>query len=159
MGVQPLTTCRVGEKLVEWSDATPPLETILEMISLYWFTDTISRSLYPYRSLVASFQGSKEAWSIISLTKPYGYSCFYKENAFLPKAWAKVYPNIAFYGPHEDVSTIFCLFQLSSQANNNHTQGGHFVAMEQPETLLHDIEDFIKAHVKVRNGKLEPVAT
>ena len=38
-----------GEKYLEWRDKDPSLDTILETVSLYWFTNTIARCLYTYR--------------------------------------------------------------------------------------------------------------
>jgi hypothetical protein len=48
---------RIGEKFLDWTDEDPPLDTILESVTLYWLTDTISRSIYPYRQ-VSSKVGS-----------------------------------------------------------------------------------------------------
>ena len=42
----------IGEKFLEWSDEDPPLQKILEAVTLYWMTDTISRSLYHHRILL-----------------------------------------------------------------------------------------------------------
>lgn len=41
----------IGEKFLEWSDADPPVDKILESVSLYWLTDTFPRCIYPYRSV------------------------------------------------------------------------------------------------------------
>ena len=41
----------VGEKFLDWTDEDLPIETILEDVSLYWFTNTIATSLYPYRQV------------------------------------------------------------------------------------------------------------
>ena len=41
----------IGEKFLEWSDQDPPLDQILESVSLYWLTDGFPRGLYPYRSV------------------------------------------------------------------------------------------------------------
>jgi microsomal epoxide hydrolase len=43
------TYLRIGEKFLDWSDTTPDLDTIIETVALYWFTDTISSSFYNYR--------------------------------------------------------------------------------------------------------------
>ena len=43
--------CRVGEKFLEWTDEDPPLEKILEGVTLYWMTDTMSRNMYTYRGV------------------------------------------------------------------------------------------------------------
>lgn len=45
---------RVGEKFLEWTDEDPPLDKILEGVTLYWLTDTMSRNMYNYRSVRAS---------------------------------------------------------------------------------------------------------
>jgi hypothetical protein len=42
-------TARIGDKYNEWSDETPSLETILTLISIYWFTDCYPSSIYIYR--------------------------------------------------------------------------------------------------------------
>ncbi|KAF3069709.1 putative epoxide hydrolase [Daldinia childiae] len=115
----------IGEKFLEWVDDREPLplDTILYMVSFYWFTSTYPRSLYPYRALVGSDRLS--AALPISKNKPLGYSAFPREQAILPKAWAEqVYPNLVFYKAH--------------------SKGGHFAALEQPTTFLKDIEDFIQ---------------
>jgi microsomal epoxide hydrolase len=39
----------VGEKFLDWTDDDLPIEKVLEDISLYWFTNCIATSLYPYR--------------------------------------------------------------------------------------------------------------
>lgn len=44
---------RVGEKFLEWTDEDPPLDKILEGVTLYWLTDTMSRNMYNYRSVRA----------------------------------------------------------------------------------------------------------
>ena len=41
----------IGEKFLEWTDEDPPLEQILESVSLYWLTDTFPRCIYPYRGV------------------------------------------------------------------------------------------------------------
>ncbi|EEU36780.1 uncharacterized protein NECHADRAFT_55729, partial [Fusarium vanettenii 77-13-4] len=71
---------RVGEKFIHWADDREPidLDEILASISLYWFTNTISRNMWPYRSL------SKLP---LNLEKPLGYSYFPRETFFVPQAW------------------------------------------------------------------------
>lgn len=39
----------VGEKFLEWTDEDLPIETVLDDITLYWLTDTISTSFHTYR--------------------------------------------------------------------------------------------------------------
>lgn len=100
---------RVGEKYVQWVDDREPLslDTILSMTSLYWFTDTFPRSIYPYRSLVLVEQGDEDAKSHFdsgSKDKPLGVSAFPREITILPEAWAgKLYPNLLLYKRHSIV--------------------------------------------------------
>lgn len=42
---------RIGEKFLEWSDEDPPLDKILDDVTLYWMTDTFPRCIYPYRNV------------------------------------------------------------------------------------------------------------
>jgi microsomal epoxide hydrolase len=45
---------RVGEKFLDWVDDPLPLETILDFVSLYWFTETYPRAIYFYREVWGS---------------------------------------------------------------------------------------------------------
>ncbi|WQF84510.1 Putative epoxide hydrolase, alpha/Beta hydrolase [Colletotrichum destructivum] len=116
----------IGEKFLEWPDSRYPLtlDTILTMVSFYWYTDTFPRSMYPYRALAGS-AAADELFSVpTSKEKPFGYSVFPAENILLPKAWAeKAYPNLVFYKRND--------------------KGGHFAALEQPDTFLQNIEEFL----------------
>ncbi|TDZ35744.1 putative epoxide hydrolase [Colletotrichum spinosum] len=117
----------IGEKYLEWVDSRYPLklETILELVSLYWFTSTFPRSVYPYLSLAEAQTTGGQLPIPTSKEVPLGYSSFPAEISFIPEAWAeKVYPNLKQYRTHE--------------------KGGHFAALEQPELLLQDVEDFLK---------------
>lgn len=89
----------IGEKYLEWSDTPLGLDTILQLTSLYWFTSTFPRSVYPYRDFLGG--GGTPP---ISTTKPLGYSVF-KDLGMLPKAWSKHYPNMKFRKEHTEVST------------------------------------------------------
>ncbi|KAH8650678.1 Alpha/Beta hydrolase protein [Ilyonectria robusta] len=121
----PLATLAwIGEKLIDWADDQEPLslDTILFMVSFYWFTSTFPRSLYPYRAQVNA-PGGLEGFPI-SKEKPLGYSAFPCEHFRLPRVWAEqVYPNLMLYKAH--------------------SKGGHFAALEQPTAFLEDIEKFI----------------
>lgn len=41
----------IGEKFLTWTDDDPPVDTILETVTLYWMTDTFPRCIYPYRGV------------------------------------------------------------------------------------------------------------
>jgi hypothetical protein len=82
------------------------MDTILSMISFYWFTDTFPRSLY-HATLAKNHLSGKPHPT--SMEKPLGYSFFAYDLAVLPKAWAqKIYPNLALFKAHAEVSNV-CL--------------------------------------------------
>ncbi|KAF2156654.1 putative hydrolases or acyltransferase, partial [Myriangium duriaei CBS 260.36] len=118
----------IGEKFLEWSDQDPPLDQILEGVSLYWLTDTIPRCLYPYRSLYgpkrAEIQKRSESTKEGAKNKPMGYSWFPHELVPTPVSWAATSGNLVWH--------------------KRHSSGGHFAAMEKPVELWNDVEEFVK---------------
>lgn len=58
-------------------------------------------------------------------SKPQGYSYFPKEISPTPVSWVKETGNFVHTASHEE--------------------GGHFAAMEKPEVLWGDVEEFVKA--------------
>jgi microsomal epoxide hydrolase len=120
----------IGEKYLEWSDEDPPLEEILRAVSLYWLTDTLPRAIYPYRGFVERIPNLQENQKSVHgdpdwhIAKPFGFSWFPKEIIPMPKAWAAKSGNLVWHRMHE--------------------HGGHFAAMERPEDLATDVEDFLK---------------
>jgi len=125
---------RIGEKFLEWTDEDPSLDTILESVTLYWLTQSFPRAIYPY----AQFHGrpasghpkdnpqvpSPHADPKYYIKKPFGYSWFPYELAPIPISWVKTTGDLKW--------------------TRSHDQGGHFAAMEKPELLLGDVEDFVK---------------
>ncbi|KAJ6104879.1 alpha/beta-hydrolase [Penicillium sp. IBT 16267x] len=94
----------IGEKLLEWTGPREPftLDTVLSMVSFYWFTRTFPRSLY-HATLVRNLLAGDP--HPISMEKPLGYSLFPYDLAVLPKAWAEgIYPNLAFFRSHSKVN-------------------------------------------------------
>jgi microsomal epoxide hydrolase len=73
---------------------------MLAMISLYWFTHTFPRSIYPYRGMLQSdFRFPSQG------DKPFGYSAFPHDIAVAPRAWIEqMFSNLTFYA-REQVST------------------------------------------------------
>jgi len=106
----------IGEKFMAWTDpsTTPSVNTILSDITLYWLTGCYPTSIYTYR------EGKK----VKHVDKPTGYSYFPYELSPVPKAWAARTANLAFFRAHE--------------------KGGHFAALERPETLWADVEEWVK---------------
>ncbi|CAA9960872.1 epoxide hydrolase [Pyrenophora teres f. maculata] len=106
----------IGEKFLAWTDpsTTPPLNTILADVTLYWLTGCYPTSIYTYR----------EANNMLYVDKPMGYSWFPYELSPVPKAWAEKTGKMVFFRAHE--------------------KGGHFAALERPETLWNDVEEWAK---------------
>ncbi|KAF7188548.1 putative epoxide hydrolase [Pseudocercospora fuligena] len=113
----------IGEKFQQWSDETPPLDQILDGATLYWFTQSFPRAIFPYRQFFGAkptFFHNDPAWYI---KKPLGYSWHPEELAPVPQAWVKETGNLVWYKEHD--------------------QGGHFAAMEKPELFVTDMENFV----------------
>ncbi|PWY75919.1 epoxide hydrolase [Aspergillus eucalypticola CBS 122712] len=112
----------IGEKFLDWADEAIPLETILESVSLYWFTETFPRSIYHYRENVPPpnlRQAEDPRWYI---RKPFGFSYYPKELVPTPRAWVETTGNLVFWQAHE--------------------KGGHFAALERPQDFLDDLTVF-----------------
>ncbi|OQO02384.1 hypothetical protein B0A48_11938 [Cryoendolithus antarcticus] len=113
----------IGEKFLQWTDVSPPIASILDSVTLYWFTQSFARAIFPYRQFFAppaTFFHNEEKYFI---NKPMGYSWHPKELAPVPKAWVAKTGNLVWYKGHE--------------------KGGHFASMELPEQFLDDMESFV----------------
>ncbi|ORY88991.1 epoxide hydrolase hyl1 [Leucosporidium creatinivorum] len=120
----------VGEKLLAWSDEDLTIDTSLTLISLWWFTDSISTSFYPYRQVAVEGQVDTAEDPRYQLTsKPFGYSWFAKDLAPVPQAWVATSGDLRIFKAH--------------------MEGGHFAALEKPAVLLADIEEFLAQEWKV----------
>jgi microsomal epoxide hydrolase len=96
----------VGEKLLDWTDDDLPIDTVLESVSLYWFTNCFATSIYPYRHLftpgvVGAHENPK--WYV---NKPMGFSWFPQELAPIPAAWVAETGNLVFVKHHDKVSLL-----------------------------------------------------
>lgn len=74
------------------------------------------------------------------INKPFGFSWFPKELAPTPRSWAATTGNLVFYRQHDAVSHSLI---VSFNSLTGLLKGGHFAAMEQPQVLLQDIQEFI----------------
>ncbi|WVQ81621.1 hypothetical protein IAT38_003745 [Cryptococcus sp. DSM 104549] len=113
----------IGEKYLAWSDKDPSEETILTIVSLYWFTDCFASSLYTYRYGM----GIRRNLPRVEMEYqpcPTGFSLFPKELAPTPVKWVKEVANVVW--------------------SREHDAGGHFAALELPEVLWKDITDFVE---------------
>lgn len=97
----------LGEKFLSWVDKPLSIDTILTDISLYWLTQTIPTSFYPYPQIFTPGNISPHEDPKWHLTKPFGFSWFPKEIAPIPRAWAETTGNLVFYRQHTEVSNLF----------------------------------------------------
>lgn len=113
----------IGEKFLAWTDVSPPLDEILDSVTLYWFTSSFPRCIYPYRQFFGPeptfFHNDPEFY----IEKPMGYSWHRWELAPMPKAWVEKTGNLVWY--------------------SGHSEGGHFAAMERPVLFVEDMEGFV----------------
>ncbi|KAB2579075.1 Alpha/beta hydrolase fold-1 [Lasiodiplodia theobromae] len=113
----------IGEKMLEWSDPAhvPSLDTILTNVAIYWFTGTFPTSIWCYRPLLS---GTAEATGeAITNGKPKGFSWFPHEIAALSKDFIRTDKHLTHIYENDE--------------------GGHFAALEVPDLLWADIEDFV----------------
>lgn len=114
----------IGEKFLVWSDKDPSIPEILDSVTLYWFTESFPRAIYPYRQ----FFGPKPTFfhndPNFYIKKPFGYSWYPEELAPMPVSWVEATGNLVWH--------------------KSHTEGGHFAAMEKPEIFVQDMEEFLK---------------
>lgn len=124
----------IAEKFLAWTDKDPSLDTILSSVTLYWFTSTYPRSLYPYRESTHPNKPSVHGQEDYYIKKPLGYSWFPYDMGAVPRAWMEKSGDLVFWRTHET--------------------GGHFAAMEEPEAFLRDVGDFATQVWKTTDTKL-----
>ena len=106
----------VGEKFLAWTDEDLPIDTVLEDLTLYWLTDTISTSFYAYRNVSFSPLVSADTFADrcsymqmnreYSIRKPFGYSSFPEEIIGTPRAWLEQTSDLVFYREHKKVTPL-----------------------------------------------------
>lgn len=96
------------------AEDTLRIDDMLDAISLYWFTNTAASSARIYwENKSLTFAGPK-------LALPVAVTVFPRDIPRLPRSWIEdTYSNLIHYGEADE--------------------GGHFAAMEQPETLISEI--------------------
>jgi pimeloyl-ACP methyl ester carboxylesterase len=117
----------IYEKFNAWVDhdgATGdviPRDTVLDNISLYWFTATAVSSGRLY------WESVKTALADFTPVKvPTAYSCFPKEITTVSERWARTrFPELRHYGAP--------------------ARGGHFPALEQPALFVAEVRDGLRA--------------
>ena len=110
------------EKFHSWTDDEKDklivsLEDVLSIVSLYWFSESITSSMRLYN------ENGREGFSKSKVEVPTGCALFKNEIMLPPKAWAEEIYNLVHW---------------------EHYDGGHFAALEKPETLEKDIRLFVQ---------------
>ncbi len=119
----------IGEKMVSWTDSTvfDPVantehrELVLTNVSLYWFSRCYPTSMYHHRVALKGLGELTGGWKDVRV--PMGYSWFRREISNPPRVWIEKTGKVGWYRKHK--------------------KGGHFAALEQPEVLWRDVEDFV----------------
>ncbi|XP_056620289.1 epoxide hydrolase 1 [Triplophysa dalaica] len=99
------------------------LDDLLTNVMIYWTSRSIMSSMRFYKENLA--EGLNQPHAKIPVYVPAGVASFPNEVMHTPKLWlTKKYPNLKTYTPME--------------------RGGHFGAMEEPQLLAEDIQNFVK---------------
>lgn len=122
------------EKFQRWSDCDGDIErcfskdALLTNAMVYWVTGSIGGAFLPYYDVL---HAGPPRWIAESLKQklgsdqvPAGFAIFSKDISHPPRAWAERFFNV--------------------QRWAEYPHGGHFAAMEQPETLASDIREFFR---------------
>ncbi|TKY87351.1 hypothetical protein EX895_004028 [Sporisorium graminicola] len=131
------------EKFHAWSDPRCPAfndsnkdssphsfvtdQEILTIVTIYYLTNTIHTSFLPYKESLHFFISPD--WKLWQAAKdtPFGFSNFPYELAGGPRSWLSKYKlNWQFYKMHE--------------------YGGHFAALDNPDVLVQDMQEFANQH-------------
>ena len=112
----------IVEKFYGWFDGEENKlvvsnDEVLAIISLYWFTETITSSARLYK------ENGDLGFSFEKISQPMAGAVFKRDLVAPPRAWAEKIYNIIQWNLHD---------------------GGHFAALEKPETLSSDIINFIQ---------------
>ncbi|XP_051264878.1 epoxide hydrolase 1 [Dicentrarchus labrax] len=99
------------------------LDDLLTNVMIYWTSGCIISSMRFYKENFG--QGLDAPHTKIPVCVPTGFACFPNELMHSPKLWVKQnYPKLVSYTPM--------------------ARGGHFAAMEEPQLMAEDIQNFIK---------------
>ena len=124
----------IVEKFRRWSDCDGDVERrftkdeLLTNVMLYWVTETINSSFLPYYDVTQAgaltWIGQKlKEWKGTT-TVPTAFALFPKDLSSPPREWAERFFNVQRWS------------EMSS--------GGHFAALEEPESLARDIREFVR---------------
>ena len=112
----------IVEKFYGWFDGEENKlvvsnDEVLAIVSLYWFSESITSSTRLYK------ENGDLGFSFENIKQPMAGAVFERDLIAPPRAWAEEIYNVVQWNTHK---------------------GGHFAALEQPESLSKDIIEFIK---------------
>ncbi len=115
----------IAEKFVEWSDprTRPDLDDVLTNVSLYWFTNTAASSVRLY------FESARTPLAFDQSTRvaiPTGVLRCPLEAPFPPRSWIERGYRVTHW--------------------TDAASGGHFAALEVPDTFVDDVCRFFGSH-------------
>ena len=111
----------IVEKFYGWFDGEDNKlvvsnEEVLAIVSLYWFTESITSSARLYR------ENGDLGFSFENVTQPMAGAIFKRDLIAPPKVWAEQIYDVVQWNIHD---------------------GGHFAALEEPDALSEDIIKFV----------------
>ena len=111
----------ISEKFYGWFDGNDnnlviSNDEVLSIISLYWFTESITSSARLYK------ENGDFGFSFNSIQQPMAGALFKRDIMLPPRVWAEKIYNVVQWNEYD---------------------GGHFAAMERPEELSNDVIQFI----------------
>ncbi|SFT36302.1 epoxide hydrolase [Actinopolyspora lacussalsi subsp. righensis] len=122
----------ITEKFKEWTDSEKSPEEavgrdqLLTIVSIYWFTATAGSSAQLYYESARGDAAFADTWGgPWPLDQPVGVAVFPADAARPIRSWARrLLPTLAHWSEFD--------------------RGGHFAAMEQPESLVDDVRTFVR---------------
>jgi epoxide hydrolase len=104
----------IHEKFRAWTDEVPPLDAILDVITLYWLTNSAASSARLY------WESFRSAFGTQPIDLPVACAIYPAEMRRPPRRWAeRVFSRIVHW--------------------NRLDKGGHFAAFEQPDLFVDDV--------------------
>lgn len=122
-----------------------PLEDMLTICSIYWFTGTITSSVMMYHNTVDPDTALKQLQDI-KVHTPTGIADFPVDVIWSPLPWASnTYKNVIHYHQFQagGCSDVFNKLTMTSEIT-----GGHFASLEEPVNFSSDLRKFKAAVLK-----------
>lgn len=121
----------IVEKFRTWGDCRGDVENsfskdeLLTNIMIYWVSQSITPSMRLYYEQFHTKESVFDKGARLYVTVPTGVANFPKEVTRWPRSWVEYYYNVTHWSEMQ--------------------QGGHFAALEEPQTLVSDIRVFVGA--------------